>query len=98
MRALLRKGGYSVRAAARGELRREDLGTESIPADDVDLLTGASFPSPPLFDAAGAVLIRPCGLIWKNETATADVSGCRGAGLCAGHTEQAALPMRGRRH
>ena len=44
VRALLRKGGYSVRAAARGDLRREDLETESISADDVDLITGARPP------------------------------------------------------
>ena len=39
VRVLLRKG-LAVRAAARGELRQEDLGTDDLPADDVDLLLG----------------------------------------------------------
>jgi hypothetical protein len=70
VRALLRKGGYSVRAAARGELRREDLGTESISADDVDLLTGAR-PPPHLSRAAGADLMRSC-MIYQDETIPTD--------------------------
>ena len=40
VRALIRKGGYGVRAAARGELTVEQLSSKDAPADDVDVMTG----------------------------------------------------------
>lgn len=58
VRALLRKGGYSVRAAARGELRLEDLGTAELPADDVDLLLGV-LSAAAAATAATALLLKP---------------------------------------
>jgi len=38
--SLLRKGGYGVRACARGDLTTEQLGSADFPADDVDVMTG----------------------------------------------------------
>jgi hypothetical protein len=59
--SLLRKGGYGVRAAARGALTTADLGSPDFPADDVDVLTGVDVTKPEtLQDAvasAGAVVV-----------------------------------------
>ena len=76
VRALLRKGGYSVRAAVRGELRREEFETESISADDVDLLSGAR--PPHLSRATGTFILQVCESCGTRKTATTDACECRG--------------------
>ena len=59
--SLLRKGGYGVRATARGELSTEALGSADFPADDVDVISGVDVTKPEtLKDAlagAGAVIV-----------------------------------------
>ncbi|EKX53804.1 hypothetical protein GUITHDRAFT_100773 [Guillardia theta CCMP2712] len=43
---LLRKGGYGIRAAVRGEATKEMFGASEYPADDIDLLTGVDVTKP----------------------------------------------------
>lgn len=59
--SLLRKGGYGVRATARGELSTDALGSADFPADDVDVLTGVDVTKPETLKealaGAGAVIV-----------------------------------------
>lgn len=60
VRVLLANGGYGIRAAVRGEMEKEKLGTDDLPADDVDFLTGVDVRKPETLSeaiaGAGAVI------------------------------------------
>ena len=63
--SLLRKGGYGVRACARGDLTTEQLGSADFPADDVDVMTGIDVTKPETLEqavaGAGAVVFASSG-------------------------------------
>jgi uncharacterized protein YbjT (DUF2867 family) len=76
--SLLRKGGYGVRACARGDLTTEQLGSADFPADDVDVMTGIDVTKPETLEqavaVAGSVLFASSG-----GRKTGDAVDCLGA-------------------